>query len=62
MAAFANAVAETGQQVRLVVRDDLAEAQARALVSASCSRMRSRRALSMVQPEPKTVAAGLHSI
>ncbi|MCB2067260.1 MAG: agmatine deiminase family protein [Erythrobacter sp.] len=35
MAAFANAVAETGQQVRLVVRDDLAEAQARALVSAS---------------------------
>ena len=35
MAAFANAVAETGQQVRLVVRDDVAEAQARQLVSAS---------------------------
>ena len=35
MAAFANAVAETGQEVRLVVRDELAEAQARALVSAS---------------------------
>jgi agmatine deiminase len=35
MAAFANAVAETGQAVRLVVRDDLAEAQARMLVSAS---------------------------
>lgn len=35
MAAFANAVAETGQQVRLVVRDDVAEVQARALVSAS---------------------------
>jgi agmatine deiminase len=33
MAAFANAVAETGQQVRLVVRDAVAEAQARALVS-----------------------------
>jgi len=33
MAAFANAVAETGQQVRLVVRDDAAEAAARALVS-----------------------------
>ena len=35
MAAFANTVAETGQQVRLVVRDDVAEEQARALVSAS---------------------------
>ena len=33
MAAFANAVAETGQQVRLVVRDDAAEAAARAIVS-----------------------------
>ena len=32
VAAFANAVAETGQQVRLVVRDAVAEAQARALV------------------------------
>ncbi len=31
MAAFANAVAETGQEVRLVVRDDRAEAAARAL-------------------------------
>ncbi len=34
MAAFANAVAETGQQVRLVVRNDVAEGQARKLVSA----------------------------
>ncbi|KLI64660.1 agmatine deiminase [Aurantiacibacter marinus] len=33
MAAFANAVAETGQQVRLVVQGDAAEAAARALVS-----------------------------
>lgn len=33
MAAFANAVAETGQQVRLVVRDAVAEHSARALVS-----------------------------
>jgi agmatine deiminase len=32
VAAFANAVAATGQEVRLVVRDDVAEAQARALV------------------------------
>ncbi len=31
VAAFANAIAETGQQVRLVVRDELAEARARAL-------------------------------
>jgi len=31
MAAFANAVAETGQEVRLVVRNDQAEAAARAL-------------------------------
>jgi len=35
MAAFANIVAETGQQVRLVVRDDAAEDAARALVSAT---------------------------
>ncbi|APE27362.1 agmatine deiminase family protein [Aurantiacibacter gangjinensis] len=35
MAAFANAVAETGQQVRLVVRDAAAEARARRLVSSS---------------------------
>lgn len=33
MAAFANAVAETGQQVRLVVRDAAAEVRARELVS-----------------------------
>ncbi len=32
VAAFANAIAATGQEVRLVVRDDVAEAQARALV------------------------------
>ncbi len=32
VAAFANAIAASGQQVRLVVRDALAEAQARALV------------------------------
>lgn len=32
VAAFANAIAATGQQVRLVVRDAVAEAQARALV------------------------------
>lgn len=31
VAAFANAIAETGQQVRLVVRDDASEAAARAL-------------------------------
>jgi len=35
IAAFANVVAETGQQVRLVVRDDVAEAAARALVSSA---------------------------
>ena len=35
VAAFANAVAASGQAVRLVVRDDVAAAQARALVSAS---------------------------
>lgn len=35
MAAYANAVAETGQQVRLVVRDETAENAARRLVSAS---------------------------
>ncbi|MBT2135440.1 agmatine deiminase family protein [Croceibacterium sp. LX-88] len=35
MAAFANAVAETGQKVRLVVRDAANEARARELVSAS---------------------------
>ena len=34
MAAFANVVSETGQQVRLVVRDDAAGAAARELVSA----------------------------
>ncbi len=34
IAAFANAVAESGQEVRLVVRDEAAEAQARKLVSA----------------------------
>lgn len=33
MAAFANAVADSGQQVRLVVRDDVAETQAKALVA-----------------------------
>lgn len=33
VAAFANAIAETSQQVRLVVRDAIAEAQARKLVS-----------------------------
>lgn len=33
LANFANAVAETGQEVRLVVRDDAVEARARALVS-----------------------------
>ncbi|MFC3097987.1 agmatine deiminase family protein [Alteraurantiacibacter palmitatis] len=32
VAAFANAIAETGQEVRLVVQGDVAEAQARALV------------------------------
>lgn len=32
VAAFANAIAETGQEVRLVVRDDAAAAQARALM------------------------------
>ncbi len=37
MAAFANAVAETGQAVRLVVRDGVAEAQARRLVSGAVS-------------------------
>ena len=37
MAALANVVAETGQGVRLVVRDALAEAQARKLVSAAVS-------------------------
>ncbi|QZH76215.1 MAG: agmatine deiminase family protein [Erythrobacter sp.] len=37
MTAFANAVAETGQAVRLVVRDGVAEAQARRLVSAAVS-------------------------
>lgn len=35
MAAFANAVAETGQQVRLIVRDATNEMRARQLVSAS---------------------------
>jgi agmatine deiminase len=35
IAAFANAVAESGQEVRLVVRDQTNEARARALVSAS---------------------------
>ena len=35
IAAFANAVAESGQDVRLVVRDDVAEAAARGLVTAS---------------------------
>lgn len=35
IAAFANAVAATGQEVRLVVRHDAAEAQARALVDAA---------------------------
>jgi len=35
IAAFANAVAASGQDVRLAVRDEVAEAQARALVSAS---------------------------
>lgn len=34
VAAFANAVAESGQEVRLVVRDEAAEAQARKLVGA----------------------------
>jgi agmatine deiminase len=37
IAAFANAVAETGQQVRLVVRDAANEMRARELVSASVS-------------------------
>ena len=37
MAAFANAVAETGQQVRLVVRDAAAEMRARDLVSGAVS-------------------------
>src|SRR5690606_27486021 len=37
MAAFANAVAETGQEVRLVVRDATNEARARELVSAAVS-------------------------
>jgi len=35
VAAFANAIAETGQQVRLVVRDEVSEAQARALAHPS---------------------------
>ena len=35
MAAFANAVAESGQQVRLVVRDAANEARARELVSSA---------------------------
>lgn len=35
MAAFANAVADSGQDVRLLVRDEANEARARALVSAS---------------------------
>ncbi|WP_241657425.1 agmatine deiminase family protein [Aurantiacibacter suaedae] len=35
VAAFANAIAESGQQVRLVVRDDESEAAARALAHAS---------------------------
>ena len=35
VSAFANAIAETGQQVRLVVRDDVNEAQARALAHPS---------------------------
>lgn len=35
VAAFANAIAQTGQQVRLVVRDDASEAQARALAHPS---------------------------
>ena len=34
IAAFANAVAESGQQVRLLVRDEANEARARSLVSA----------------------------
>src|SRR3546814_19669371 len=34
IAAFANAVAESGQEVRLLVRDEANEARARALVSA----------------------------
>ena len=37
MAAFANAVAETGQQVRLVVRNAANEARARELVSGAVS-------------------------
>ena len=35
IAAFANAVSETGQQVRLVVRDATNEARARELVNAA---------------------------
>ncbi len=35
VAAFANAIAETGQEVRLVVRDEVSEAQARALAHSS---------------------------
>jgi len=35
VAAFANAIAETGQEVRLVVRDEVSEAQARALAHPS---------------------------
>ena len=35
VAAFANAIAESGQQVRLVVRDDESEAAARALAHPS---------------------------
>ena len=35
IAAFANAVAESGQEVRLIVRDEANEARARALVSSA---------------------------
>ena len=35
MAAFASAVAEGGQEVRLIVRDEANEARARALVSSA---------------------------
>lgn len=42
IAAFANAVAESGQAVRLVVRDDVNESRARALVSAGVTLERRR--------------------